>query len=378
MNSQRQNNFYGQYNVTYSYDDQIAIQRMGITETFHNCLQFDVDINMENTPFILLYQVEQHRNEAEPTFYYHTDHLGSAAYLTNQVENMVQTLNYLPYGEDWVDIQHLNETMYPVLGIYSFNGKEKDYESGFHYYGARYYNSELSIWLSVDPMSDKYPSLSPYAYCADNPVKFIDPKGREIDLSNLSEREKNIYLKNIEILKQNKMFQVYYEHLEKSDIKYIIKFGQGRGGSGSFNPKTNEVYSIDDMYSLSQELFHAYQSDIGVYSSKDLSVREAEADIVSQNIMYSLNIAFGGGSNLWDENMSTKQEYIDDNYNFKEGILSSKQFDIDFNTAVDKRIAFYKSREKRDGVKAPMSYIQQNSGVGALAIKKLVRSIDKK
>ncbi|MEE3413553.1 MAG: RHS repeat-associated core domain-containing protein [Bacteroidales bacterium] len=63
---------------------------------------------------------------------------------------------------------------------YTYNGKEKDYESGFHYYGSRYYSSELSIWNSTDPMSDKYPSLTPYNYCANNPVKLIDPNGKEI------------------------------------------------------------------------------------------------------------------------------------------------------------------------------------------------------
>jgi len=47
-------------------------------------------------------------------------------------------------------------------------------------FGSRYYSSDLSIWLSVDPMSDKYPSLSPYVYCADNPVKLVDPNGEEI------------------------------------------------------------------------------------------------------------------------------------------------------------------------------------------------------
>ena len=63
----------------------------------------------------------------------------------------------------------------------NFNGKEKDYESGFHYYGARYYWSEvLTGWLSVDPMMDKYPGISPYAYCAWNPVKLVDPDGMEI------------------------------------------------------------------------------------------------------------------------------------------------------------------------------------------------------
>ena len=44
---------------------------------------------------------------------------------------------------------------------------------------ARYYNSDLSIWISVDPLSDKYPNLSPYTYCADNPVRFFDPDGRD-------------------------------------------------------------------------------------------------------------------------------------------------------------------------------------------------------
>ena len=40
---------------------------------------------------------------------------------------------------------------------------------------ARHYNSALSIWLSVDPMADKYPSISPYTYCANNPVRLVDP-----------------------------------------------------------------------------------------------------------------------------------------------------------------------------------------------------------
>lgn len=61
------------------------------------------------------------------------------------------------------------------------SGKERDSETGYHYFGARYYNSDLSIWLSVDPMSDKYPSLSPYNYCAWNPMKLVDPNGKEID-----------------------------------------------------------------------------------------------------------------------------------------------------------------------------------------------------
>ena len=50
----------------------------------------------------------------------------------------------------------------------------------YTYFGARYMDHELmTMWLSVDPMVDKYPSISPYAYCAWNPVKLVDPDGRD-------------------------------------------------------------------------------------------------------------------------------------------------------------------------------------------------------
>ncbi|MBQ6072254.1 MAG: RHS repeat-associated core domain-containing protein [Bacteroidales bacterium] len=63
----------------------------------------------------------------------------------------------------------------PVRWTFTFSAKEKDSETGLSYFGARYYSSDLSIWLSVDPMASKYPSLSPYVYCADNPIKLVDP-----------------------------------------------------------------------------------------------------------------------------------------------------------------------------------------------------------
>ena len=62
----------------------------------------------------------------------------------------------------------------------SFTGKEKDEETGYGYFGARYMDYDLmTMWLSVDPMADKYPSVSLYAYCAWNPIKLVDPDGRD-------------------------------------------------------------------------------------------------------------------------------------------------------------------------------------------------------
>jgi RHS repeat-associated protein len=63
---------------------------------------------------------------------------------------------------------------------YRFNGKELDEETGLYYYGARYYNPMVSVWLGVDPLAAHINQVdkSPYAYTWNNPVNLIDPDGR--------------------------------------------------------------------------------------------------------------------------------------------------------------------------------------------------------
>ena len=75
---------------------------------------------------------------------------------------------------------------------FTFTGKERDEETGYGYFGARYMDHELmTSWLSVDPMADKYPSISPYAYCAWNPITIIDPDGQD-GIPVINKREKTI------------------------------------------------------------------------------------------------------------------------------------------------------------------------------------------
>ena len=90
-----------------------------------------------------------------------------------------QHLQYMPWGAQWIDQR---KSGYTYNTRYTFSGKERDEETGFSYFGARYYQPNLSIWLSVDPMADKYPGLSPYAYCGNNPVRLVDVDGREPNL----------------------------------------------------------------------------------------------------------------------------------------------------------------------------------------------------
>ncbi|WP_262481118.1 RHS repeat-associated core domain-containing protein [Aequorivita viscosa] len=61
------------------------------------------------------------------------------------------------------------------------NAKEFDAEMGNYYYGARYYDPKFSIWLSVDPLAEKYPGISPFACTLQNPVRFVDPTGMFVE-----------------------------------------------------------------------------------------------------------------------------------------------------------------------------------------------------
>ena len=79
-------------------------------------------------------------------FYYHPDHLGSSSYITNLDGEVAQHIEYVPFGE--VFIEERNNTWNTP---YLFNAKEFDEETGMYYYGARYYDPRLSLWMSVDP-----------------------------------------------------------------------------------------------------------------------------------------------------------------------------------------------------------------------------------
>jgi len=106
-------------------------------------------------------------------YFYHSDHLGSSSLITDVDGNEAQHIEYIPFGEVFIDERNTTWTT-----PYKFNAKELDEETGLYYYGARYYDPETSVWISVDPLAEKYPGISPYAYCAGNPIIYIDPDGR--------------------------------------------------------------------------------------------------------------------------------------------------------------------------------------------------------
>ena len=133
----------------------------------------------------------------EETFFYHSDHLGSTSYITDDHTNITQYDAYLPYGELLVDEHSSSEDM-----PYKFNGKELDEETGLYYYGARYMDPKISMWLGVDPLMEKYTNVSGYVFCHSNPIVRIDRDGCA-DYFSISgkfirsdkSKDKNIYIR---------------------------------------------------------------------------------------------------------------------------------------------------------------------------------------
>ena len=126
-------------------------------------------------------------------FYYHPDHLGSSSYITNLDGEVVQHIEYVPFGE--VFIEERNSIWNTP---YLFNAKEFDEETGLYYYGARYYDPRLSLWISTDALKEKTPNVSPYIYTDNNPIIYIDPDGnfRWKALAEASRKWYNLWHKN--------------------------------------------------------------------------------------------------------------------------------------------------------------------------------------
>ena len=167
---------------------------------------------------------------------------------------------------------------------YRFTEKERDVETNYDYFGARYYNNKLGVWLSVDPLVEKYPGWSPYNYVKNNTLIFYDPDGKEIKYRGTQEEQKRQKEIVAKIAKTPEGKEIIAE-LDKKDGKdTYIQFGELPGkqtgdAAVSLAVKTdkktkeekvsflNTIITLDEkkegyspIRSFSHELFHSYQN----------------------------------------------------------------------------------------------------------------------
>ena len=164
-----------------------------------------------------------------------------------------------------------------TIRFYPFvsSGKERDEETGYGYFGARYMNHELmTMWLSVDPMSDKYPSISPYAYCAWNPVKLVDPNGDTIRfLENSSESFKEQFNNAICYLAENGVDDIYNKLNSRPETIIIEELSFEDAYKTQYNPShkkilwcptaallTTEDVKLSPTNSLNHEMDHCLEN----------------------------------------------------------------------------------------------------------------------
>ena len=108
-------------------------------------------------------------------YFYFTDHLGNNRVVANSSGAVIQKTHYYPFGMAFAESTDQGKQPY------KYNGKEFDQMHGLNLYdySARYMEPALGRFTTVDPLAEKYYSVSPYVYCADNPVLFIDLDGRD-------------------------------------------------------------------------------------------------------------------------------------------------------------------------------------------------------
>ena len=111
----------------------------------------------------------------EPVYTF-TDHLGSVRAQASSGGDLMEHNSYLPFGTRWDDGSPTDPDNH-----YRFSGKEEQSFAGLPYidYGARMYDPCTARWISQDPLAEKYYFVSPYVFCSNNPVKFVDPDGRD-------------------------------------------------------------------------------------------------------------------------------------------------------------------------------------------------------
>ncbi len=107
--------------------------------------------------------------------YYIKDHLRSVRVTIDEDGDVLSAQDYYPFGKI---IPSRSYNVGDPNDKFKFTGKERDKLTKFDYFGARYYDSNIALWMSVDPMADKYPGWSPYNYCANNPIILVDPDGK--------------------------------------------------------------------------------------------------------------------------------------------------------------------------------------------------------
>jgi len=152
-------------------------------------------------------------------YYYLKDHLGDTRIVINSSGTIIEKSHYYPSGMRFADTSTSNSSALP----FRYNGKEMETMNGLNQmdYGARRRYSGLPIWTGPDELREKYYSISPYAYCMNNPVKYVDPDGKDVHIAKADRAEILGYINSLSAgtFGINKNGNLYLKSSESSNGK---------------------------------------------------------------------------------------------------------------------------------------------------------------
>lgn len=200
--------------------------------------------------------------------FYLQDHLGNNRVVAKSDGTVIQTSHYYPYGMSFA------ESTFADKQPYRYNGKELDTENGLNLYDydARQMEVVSGRFTGVDPMAEKYYAISPYVYCANNPIKYIDPDGNDWRIRTQYNHETGKIEYHITVN------AVLYSNSSQNDIDMATL-------------ATNITKQVNDVYNINKEEFVSkIDFNLKVVNFVDeIGERDHVVQIVDQNKLAKAN-----------------------------------------------------------------------------------------
>ena len=216
-----------------------------------------------------------------PTYHYYLkDHLGNNRVVVNQSGTVEQVNHYYPFGGLF------GESTGGDVQRFKYNGKELERMHGLDWYdyGARHMDGARCVFTTMDPLCEKYYGVSPYVYCLDNPIKYIDPHGSDVHPTD------------------NAAYSVILNTLSPDDRQYVIldKIGNidynamksHESESGNYKSLLSMVGS-DLIFNISIQENYSYMDNQGSNIPDKLTYIGPQEELIDSEISYTSGLTTG-------------------------------------------------------------------------------------
>jgi RHS repeat-associated protein len=229
--------------------------------------------------------------QSTPTLsFHHSDHLSGASVDTDINGDILQITDYYPYGDSRIE-----DTTSDFHNDYTYTGKERDEDTDLLYYEARYYNSNIGRFISLDPWSGDITdpqSLNKYAYVRNNPLKYVDPDGRVFGI----EEHKQYFDRNYPEVTQrfNREAKEFVNSSKKAAVQSGFTFLAIGGVVALSRVNPTVTLRVIEAVDLGQGMYDAYTSidqSVSDYLSGNISQDQLQGNVIEKSLLLSMDIA---------------------------------------------------------------------------------------